>query len=230
MPRSTAHGVAGVLEVVPLLMSALGAHHAVDDHAVMHLLRHGGQTIAKLHAIGTVGMHFVSPMVSAPGTTPKVSRCVMPPEHEQIDDVARRRHLLGLRAAFKRNGTSLATQHGQHRDTEAGLGDAEAKSRREGSSAERRAEFMMVCSYWKGVTFDSLTLGLLDEEKLTTRKQRVGDVWQRFVATFADDAVEHGAFVVGGAATEQGFCRGASLFVRAFRLWRAADSGEKAGW
>ena len=53
-----AHGVAGVLEVVALFVSTLGAGHAVDDDAVVHVFGDGGETITELDAVGAGGDAF----------------------------------------------------------------------------------------------------------------------------------------------------------------------------
>ena len=101
MASRSAHGITGMLVVVPLFMGSLGAAHAIDDDTLMHVLGHRRQAFTDLDAVSTGGdalgiAHGISARHTAKGIQMgHASR------HVQINDVARSRHLLGFRASFK---------------------------------------------------------------------------------------------------------------------------------
>ena len=123
--RGSTHRVAGVLKIVSLLVRTLSAAHAVDDGTMMHVFGHGGQTITELDTIRTGRdafriTHGVGSRHDAKGI--EVGHAA---GHVQIDDIARSRHLSGLRTPFKGRRAEPAAKHRQHGNSEAGFGNAE---------------------------------------------------------------------------------------------------------
>ncbi len=119
-----AHGVAGVLEVVALFVSPLGAGHAIDDDAVVHVFGDGGEAITELDAVGTGGDAFGVAHGVGTGADAEGVEVGHAAGHVEINDVAGGGDLFGFGAAFE-GGGGFAIEQRKDGDAEAGLGDAE---------------------------------------------------------------------------------------------------------
>ena len=127
MAGGTAHGVAGVLEVVPLGVGTLRGAERVDDDAAVHRLRAVRQVFAELHALGgggdgLGGAHRVRPRHHAKGI--EVAHAAA---HVEVNDPLRRGGLLQLRGRLKGRGHAARRETIHHRDAKAGFREAAGK-------------------------------------------------------------------------------------------------------